>query len=89
MFRYMNQVDDQGFFLLKDQFILEFTFLGIQINTLPMNYTSDVLMELNFENEGDLLKTVFESATDRDGFIVCCEMTVDGVHPFPGSGNAS
>ena len=86
VFEMTREVDSQGYFILRNHHRVEMSMLGVQSDSLPRQYTSDVLSALAIRREGDLIRVDFESHLDNDGSIVCERVRLLGVDPCDGDG---
>ena len=84
VFQMTHEVDPQGHFILRNHHRVEMSMLGVHGDSLPRQYTGDVLSALSIRRDGDLISVDFESHMANDGSIVCERVRLISVDPCDG-----
>jgi hypothetical protein len=82
VFEMTDQLDSAGYFVLRNHHLVELCMLGIQADSLPSPYESDVLASLGFHREGPYVRVNFESHMDRGGEVLCKDVMINSVSPY-------
>jgi hypothetical protein len=79
VFEMTNEVDPQGYFVLRRHHLVTFCMLGVSSNSLPESYSGDVLNSLEISKQDRQIKIDFESHMGNDGAVLCDSVTVISV----------